>query len=180
MRTMISTLLLGAILLPGAALAGGTFTLSGKNTKIEFTGSKTGGKHEGGFQTVTGTASATGTDPTTLKLTVEIDTTSLYTDTPKLTQHLKSPDFFSVKTYPKAKFVVTKVEKAAENFTVTGEFTLLDKTKTISFPARIAVGEDGLTLTSQFEINRQDYGMSFGTGKVNDEVKLKVAVKATK
>ncbi len=180
MRTMIGATLLGVTLLSGTALAGGTFMLDGKNTKIEFTGTKPGGKHDGGFQSLTGTASTIGNDATTLKLEVEIDTTSLYTDTPKLTTHLKSPDFFSVKTFPKAKFVATKVAKADEGYTITGEFTLLGKTKTISFPATIAAGADGLTVSSQFTINRQDYGMSFGTGKVNDEVKIKVAVKATK
>src|SRR5687767_6469535 len=85
--------------------AGGQFKLDGANTKIEFIGTKPGGKHEGGFKTVAGTATA-GADPTTLKLEVEIDTTSLYSDNPKLTQHLKSPDFFGVKSHPTAKFVV--------------------------------------------------------------------------
>jgi polyisoprenoid-binding protein YceI len=180
MRQWIGALLLGATLLSGTALAGGNFTLDGKNTKIEFVGTKPGGKHDGGFQAVTGSASATGTDPTTLKFEVEIDTTSLYTDTPKLTTHLKSPDFFNVKTHPKAKFASSKVEKAGDGYTVTGALTLLGKSKTISFPAKISVAEGGLTIVSQFDINRQDYGMSFGTGKVNDEVKIKVAVKAAK
>jgi polyisoprenoid-binding protein YceI len=180
MRKMIGMTLLGLVALAGPALAGGTFPLTGKNTKIEFHGTKPGGKHDGGFQNVTGTASINGTDPTTLKVDLDIDTTSLYTDTPKLTQHLKSPDFFSVKTYPKATFVSTKVEKSNTGYTITGNLTLLGKTKTISFPAQIAVAADGLTLTSQFEINRQDYGMNYGTGKVNDEVKIKVAVKAAK
>jgi polyisoprenoid-binding protein YceI len=180
MRSMIAATLLSATLLSGTALAGGNFTLDGKNTKIEFVGSKAGGKHDGGFKTVSGIASAAGTDATTLKLDVEIATESLYTDTPKLTLHLKSPDFFSVKEYPKAKFVSSKVAKGAAGYTVTGDLTLLGKTKTISFPADITVGGDGLTLTSSFTINRQDYGMSFGSGKVNDEVKLKVSVKAAK
>jgi len=180
MRQLFGALLIGATLVSGTALAGGNFTLDGKNTKIEFVGTKPGGKHDGGFKTVTGAATAEGNDPTTVKLTLDIDTTSLYTDTPKLTQHLKSPDFFSVKTYPKAKFVSNKVEKSGDGYTVTGELTLLGKTKTVAIPATISVGKSGLAITSQFEINRQDYGMSFGTGKVNDEVKIKVAVKAAK
>jgi polyisoprenoid-binding protein YceI len=180
MRSLIAATLLTTAILTGPALAGGNFTLDGKNTTIEFVGTKPGGKHDGGFKTVTGTASATGADATSLKLQVEIDTESLYSDTPKLTQHLKSPDFFSVKAHPKAKFVSTKIAKTGEAYTVTGDLTLLGKTKTITFPATITVSADALTLTSQFAINRQDYGMSYGTGKVNDEVKLKVAVKAAK
>ena len=181
MRQLFSALLVGLVLASGSVLAGGSFTLSGDNTKIEFVGSKPQGKHDGGFKKVSGTATAEGNDPTTLKLTVDIDTTSLYTDTePKLTGHLKSPDFFNVKTYPKAKFVSSKVEKSGGGYTITGDLTLLKTTKRISFPAKISVSKNGLAIQSQFEINRQDYGMSFGTGRVNDEVKIKVAVKAAK
>jgi len=180
MRRLIAATLVTLALVSGTALAGGTITLNGKNTTVEFVGTKPGGKHEGGFKNVTGTASATGNDATTLKLQVEIDTDSLYSDNPKLTQHLKSPDFFAVKTHPKAKFVSSKVEKAGQDYTVTGDLTLLGKTKTVSFPARITIGGDALMLASQFEINRQDYGMSFGAGKVDDTVKLKVNVKAAK
>jgi polyisoprenoid-binding protein YceI len=178
MRQLLGALLLGATVLSGTALAGGNFTLDGKNTNITFVGTKPQGKHDGGFKEVHGVATAEGTDASTLKLNLDIDTTSLYTDTPKLTAHLKSPDFFSVKSYPKAKFVSSKVEKSGTGYTITGDLTLLGKTKTITIPADIRVAKGGLNITSQFAINRQDYGMSFGTGKVNDEVKIKVAVKA--
>src|SRR5947209_12396905 len=158
MRQLFGALLIAATLVSGTALAGGNFTLDSKNTKIEFVGTKPGGKHDGGFKTVTGAATAEGNDPTTVKLTLDIDTTSMYTDTPKLTQHLKSPDFFEVKTYPKAKFVTSKVEKAGQSYTITGDLTLLGKTKTISVPATIAVGDGGINLSRQFTINSQDYG----------------------
>jgi polyisoprenoid-binding protein YceI len=178
MRHLIGAMLLGATVLSGTAFAGGTFTLDGKNTKIEFAGTKPGGKHLGGFKALTGTAS--GADASSLKLEVEIDTESIYTDTPKLTNHLKSADFFEVKTYPKAKFVSTKIEKADKDYTVTGDLTLHGKTKSISFPASVKVGADAVSVTSTFAINRQDFGISYGPGKVDDKVTLKVSVKATK
>jgi polyisoprenoid-binding protein YceI len=178
MRHFIGATVLGALLITGTAFAGGTFTLDSKNTKIEFIGSKPQGKHEGGFKTVKGTA--TGADATDLKFAVEIDTTSIYTDTPKLTKHLMSADFFEVKTYPTAKFASTKIEKAADGFTVTGDLTLHGKTKSISFPATIKVSADAVSLTSTFKINRQDFGISFGAGKVDDDVTIKVSVNAKK
>jgi polyisoprenoid-binding protein YceI len=180
MKLMIASLVMSVTLASGTALAGGAFKLSSKNTKIEFTGTKPQGKHDGGFQTVSGTASATAGDPTSLKLDVEIETASLYSDTPKLTQHLKSPDFFAIKDYPKAKFVSTKVAKSGGSYTITGDLTLIGKTKTISFPADITVSDDALSVSSKFQINRHDFGMSFGKGKIDDEVTLKVSLKATK
>src|ERR1043166_2761675 len=98
MRVLIATALVATLGFTGTALAE-TFNLTGKNTKIEFTGTKPKGKHEGGFETVTGKATATAGDPASLKLEVEIETASLYSDNPKLTTHLKSSDFFAVKDY---------------------------------------------------------------------------------
>lgn len=173
-RTMLGLSL--AVLLAGAATAD-TYSLTGGNTKVEFVGSKAEGKHDGGFKNLTGTATA---DAGNVRIEVEIDTTSLYSDNQKLTGHLKSPDFFDVKNNPKAKFVTTKVEKGANGtYTVTGDLTLLGKTKTISFPAQIQTG-DTFTLKSEFKINRTDFGMSWGKGKVHDDVTVKVNVAAKK
>src|SRR5262245_20158741 len=96
----------------GAALwaSEANYGLTGTNTQITFVGTKVGGKHDGGFKTVTGTAAVQGSDPTTAKFDVVIDVNSLYSDNEKLTKHLLSPDFFGAKTNPTAKFVTTKVE----------------------------------------------------------------------
>src|SRR5258708_2232518 len=69
MRQLIGAMILAATVLSGTALAGGNFTLDGKNTKIEFTGTKPMGKHVGGFKVLSGTAA--GADATSLKLEVE-------------------------------------------------------------------------------------------------------------
>jgi polyisoprenoid-binding protein YceI len=152
------------------------FPLSGENTRIEFVGYKPGGKHEGGFKELTGSATVNGNDPTTMKLRVEIDTTSLYSDDKKLTGHLKAPDFFNVKKYPKAEFVSSKVEKTPTGYAIAGELTLLGKSKPVSIPARITLTDKGLSLTASFKIDRTDWGMTYGKGKIDDEVALTVSV----
>ena len=178
MRHLIGTLVVLALAFPARAET--KFALSGENTKIEFTGSKPDGKHEGGFKTLSGAASAAA-EPTGLKFEVEINTESLYTDTDKLTAHLKSPDFFSVKDNPTIKFVSSKVEKTdGGGYAVTGDLTLNGKTKTITFPARIELSADKLALKSEFTINRTDFGMTYGKGKIHDDVKIRVAVDAKK
>jgi polyisoprenoid-binding protein YceI len=166
-------------LVPMAAVAT-DFPLTGSNTTVTFVGSKPGGKHDGGFKTVTGTASVTGTDATSLKIALDIDVNSMFTDNEKLTAHLKSPDFFGVKSNPKAKFVTTKIEKDGADYKITGDFTMLGKTNSITIPAKIAATDGSLTVTSDFAIDRMKWGMTYGKGKVDDMVKLKVSVKATK
>lgn len=156
------------------------FALTGSNTKVEFVGTKPGGKHTGGFAKLDGKGVVEGTDPASLKLDVTIETDSLYSDDPKLTAHLKAPDFFSVKDYPKATFKSTKVEKTAAGYTVTGDLTMLGKTKSVTMPATVTASADALTLKSEFKINKTDWGMTYGKGKIDDEVTLKVSVTAKK
>ena len=170
-----------AVLLVNPCQAAETkFTLNGDNTKVTFTGHKPDGKHEGGFKMLTGTATIDGTDVATLKIVVDINMNSTYTDDEKLTAHLKSPDFFSVKANPKAKFVSTKVEKGDSGYTVTGKLTLNGKTKEVSFPAKIEAGADSLNLTTNTKIDRNNWGISYGQGKIKDDVDLAVAVNAKK
>jgi polyisoprenoid-binding protein YceI len=152
--------------------------LTGDNTKIEWTGTKPNGKHTGTFKTITGTV--TGSTPETAVIDVTIDTASLESDNPALTGHLKNPDFFDVKTHKAATFKSTKVERAGGKYTVTGDFTLCGKTKSISFPADISMTPTGLTLTAEFGINRLDFGCGtkFPDSKIADKVLLVVKVDA--
>ena len=181
MARVLLALVAGLAVAAGATAEDAKFTLTGENTKVTFVGTKPTGKHEGGFKTVTGTATAAGTDPTGLKVEVEFDTASIYTDNAGLTKHLKDADFFNVKEFPKATFKLTKVEKTADGFTQVGDLTMLGKTHEIKIPSKIKLTADALTITGDATINKLDWGMAYGKGgKINDEVKLAVSIKAKK
>jgi polyisoprenoid-binding protein YceI len=169
---------LAAVAVASAGFAA-EYKLTGDNTKIEWTGTKKDGKHTGGFKKVTGTCTCDG-DPTKAKLEVSIDTDSIYSDNDGLTTHLKNKDFFDVKANPASTFKATKIEKDGETYKVTGDFTLCGKTKSITFPATISEKDGTMTLAAEFKINRTDYGMSYGAGKIDDDVALKVSVTAKK
>jgi polyisoprenoid-binding protein YceI len=176
---VLSALVVGAYRTPDAA--GGSGASAG--SKIEFIGTKPGGKHVGGFSKFTVDLDPIKDDLAGGKIKVDIDTTSMFTDTPKLTNHLKSPDFFDVKKYPTAKFVSSSIEpqKSGDGtHKITGDLTLHGKTKTISFPAKVAVTQDAVSITSQFTINRHDFGISYGRGKVHDLVTIKTAVRVSR
>jgi polyisoprenoid-binding protein YceI len=156
------------------------FALNGDNTKVTFVGTKPQGRHDGGFKALSGSATINGADVTSLKIAVDIDLNSMWTDTDKLTAHLKSADFFDVKNYPTAKFASSKVEKNGDSYKVTGKLTMHGKSKDVTFPAKIEVKDSNLTLASDFKINRHDWGVSYGPGIVHDDVTLKVSVTAKK
>jgi polyisoprenoid-binding protein YceI len=180
MLRLITAVIVTGCLANGVLAADIEVSLTGENTKISFVGSKPGGKHEGGFKKLTGSAKFDPADASTLKLSVEIDMNSTFTDTEKLTGHLKSADFFNVKNNPTAKFVSTKVEKATGGYEVTGNFTLAGKTKTMSFLAKIEPNADGITVSSNFSIDRNDWGISYGKGKIDDRVQLTINLRAKK
>ncbi len=159
------------------------FKLTSDNTKITFTGFKKDGKHVGGFKTVSGKASVPPKNYTKLELELDIDCDSLYSDDDKLTAHLKAPDFFGVKDNPKASFKVTKVENAKDakdGVIITGELTLLGKTKPITAAGTMKMDPGSLTIDSTFKIDRNDWGMTYGKGKIDDLVEVTIAIAVKK
>jgi len=178
-RTTGSMLLAALITLGGLAMdvSAAEHKLTGDNTKIEFVGTKKDGKHSGSFPKLSGTFDL-GDDATKAKISVTIDMEGLESDDPKLTGHLKSPDFFETKKYPDAKFVSKTIKSDKEGYTVTGDLTMHGKTKEISFPAKITKADGGASLTSEFKIKRSDWGMTWGTDKVDDAAQLTVKIKA--
>ena len=171
---------------PDAAKTAGaeTLAINPENSKVEFVGSKVTGSHNGGFKQFSGTIELAKEGVQNSRVTIDIDTNSLFTDTEKLTEHLKTPDFFDVAKYPKANFTSTKIEPATTTgatHTVTGNLDLHGVKKTISFPATIQVAPDSASVNAEFSINRKDFGINY-TGKANDlirdEVVLKLTVKA--
>ena len=176
MTRMLVALLTAA--LAAATTRADSYKLDGENTKITFVGSKPDGKHTGGFKKLDGKAEVTDGVLKGLEATIECD--SLYSDNEKLTGHLKSPDFFNVKEHGQSVVKVTKVEKTDKGYTLSGELTMCGKTGPFEMPATVEVKDGTLTITSDFKLDRTKWGMTYGKGKVNDEVELKVAVTAKK
>ena len=182
----VGVTLLGAVGVPQTladAPKGDAGSITPENTKIEFVGTKKDGKHDGGFKKFSGSLKPVDGDVTKATLTVEIDTTSLFADDPKLTQHLKTPDFFDVKKYPDAKFVSKEIKadkKDETTHTITGDLTLHGTTVTLKFPAKVTVTDDAVTLESTFKFDRTDFGISFKPEAVDKEVTVKVTAKVAR
>jgi len=104
---------------------------------------------------------------------IEIDMTTFTVDNfedeetkNKLTGHLQSDDFFQISSYPISKFELTNVEESDGDFNavVTGNLTILDVTKSITFNANIAVSADEVSIKSEdFVVNRTDWGLVYNT-----------------
>lgn len=159
----------------------------GSGSSIGYVGSKiVGGSHEGGFKTFHGSFTLTPDGKDLAAVEATIDTKSIYSDNDKLTEHLKSKDFFEVDTYPESKFVSTAIGSPSEGVAtrpVTGSFTLHGVTKSIEFPATIDVKDGEVSLSSEFSIKRADFGIVFGNvgdNAIRDEVLIKLSLKSAK
>lgn len=159
---------------------GTALPISAENSKVEFTGSKVTGKHDGGFKTFSGTIDLVNNKAEDSKVAVDIDVNSIYTDDEKLTGHLKTADFFDAEKFPKASFVSTKITpdtaKGAGFYTVTGDFDLHGQKKSITFPAKITVGDDKVEVDAEFAINRKDFAIVYA-GKTDDLIRDDVVIR---
>lgn len=176
--TTFCVAIIGAAVATSSALAA-EYKLTGDNTKIEFTGTKPDGKHSGSFPKLSGTFDVPD-DVTKAKISLKIEMDALESDDPKLTAHLKSPDFFETKKYPEARFVSKKIKSEKQDFIVTGDLTMHGKTKEISFPAKITNANGAAGLEAEFSINRSDWGISYGAGKIDEAVKMSVSLDTSK
>lgn len=171
-----------AALPTGAAME--TLAVDAASSTVGFTGSKVTGKHDGKFEKFTGSISLALGKAEGGRVAFEAETASVKTDDAKLDGHLKTPDFFDSEKFPKATFTSSEIKAGGPSgatHTVTGELNLHGVKKTISFPATILVGPEAVTGTSEFVINRKDFGI-VTPGKtddlIRDEVVLKLALKA--
>ena len=167
------------------AVGGQKYSITPENSKIDWVGSKVTGSHNGSFQKFTGQIDYTG-NPETSRVQINIDATSIASDDPKLTEHLKSPDFFDVAKFPQATFVSTAIRPGGDkgaSHTVTGNLTMHGQTKAVTFPATIAATADAITVDSNFAINRKDFGINYAgaaNNVIRDEVVLTLKIRATK
>lgn len=81
----------------------------------------------------------------------------------KLKGHLLSDDFFKSATYPTSKFELTGIAKGEGEYNskVTGNLTILDVTKSISFNANITAGDNVSIQSEKFAIDRRDWGLTY-------------------
>lgn len=169
---------------PGRSTAKGeALDVNAANSTVGFIGSKVTGKHEGGFTAFAGTVDLVNGKPEESSVTVEIDANSVFSDDPKLTEHLKSADFFDVAKFPKASFKSTKIQPGApppDNYTITGDLELHGQTKSVTFPAKIDVTDADVTVKAGFRISRKDFGIVYSgpaDNLIRDDVSLLLNVK---
>jgi len=147
-------------------------------SKIEFTGSKVTGRHDGEFKAFKGVIDLVSDRAEESRVAVQIDMRSVFTDTDTLTKHLRTGDFFQADQYPTSSFVSNRIvpNGDAGNYLVTGELEMRGVKKSITFPAAITIKPDEVAVNSEFALNRKDFGIVYA-GKADDLIRDDVVIK---
>lgn len=185
-----------------AVSAGAYMPVDTASSYIRFTGYGVGKNHPGRFHLASGNVSVMDNSVTGGEFVVNINSLILEEQAEmvqgKLKPHLLSDDFFNAATYGTAKFVLTRVEPYTPgstkdssvidgaNMAISGNLTLKDITKNVTFPAKVDMSGDLLTAKANFTIDRRDWNMVYGNDKslgnkfISEKVNVELDVKANK
>lgn len=153
----------------GAAIpAAGTYEIDLAHSEIGFSvRHMMVSKVRGSFGDVTGTVTVA-EDPLASSVVIDIKADSVDTKSADRDGHLKSGDFFDAENHPSITFRSTGVSDFdGESFTVTGDLTVRDVTRPVSFPvtyegvARDPWGGERVGFEGRLELDREDFGLEW-------------------
>lgn len=180
---------------------GAQFAVDTTVSRVRFTGYGVGKNHPGKFKVSSGTVAIANDKVTGGSFTIDIKSLDLEQKggmfDSKLRPHLMSGDFFDAEKFGTAKFDITGVQPysatgsdtsvvTGANFTVSGNLTLKDVTKNISFPAKIDLDGNTLKAKSNFVIDRTQWQMRYGNDKtlgdkfIDEKVNIELDLQAKK
>lgn len=167
-----------------------TWKIDNAHTQVNFSA-----KHmmvtnvRGTFHDVDGTIELDENDPTRSRGRFRVAAASVDTNFGARDTHLRSADFFDAERFPDITFVSTDIDRAGDDhYNVTGDLTIRDVTKPITFDVRLegivpgmsGARHAGLSVTAKFA--REDWGLNWnvaleqGGWLVGKEIKLDIAI----
>lgn len=173
-----------------------TYSINKEASTIEWKGFKPTGSHNGTIAIERGVLDVTNGNIVGGSFVIDMASIAV-TDIPaedegnaKLKGHLSSPDFFDVEKYPSAGFTITGLEEIEGKMMLSGNLSLKEAKNNVTFPVTVANENGAITLSSEaFTIDRTKWNVQYGSKSIfdnlgdkfiNDDIELKVTVKAAK
>lgn len=185
MKRLLALALASAALFTAPAFAA-DYEVDGVHTFANFAIQHLGAGHSHGrFNKIEGKLTFDEADPTKSKLSLTIDASTVDTANAKRDDHLRGPDFFNVKQFPKITFESTAWAKTGDKtFNVTGNLTFHGVTKSITVPVTHTgtgkgfKGETLIGFDTAFTIDRTEYGVDWKPEVLGKAVKLNFSLEA--
>jgi polyisoprenoid-binding protein YceI len=140
------------------------------DSRIEWLGAKVTKDHPGGFRSFNGKLAMEGSAPKSLQVDVQVS--SMFSDSEKLTKHLLNADFLDAGKFATASFKSTEIGDGK----ITGILDMHGIQKEISFPAEIKAAAGSASLKADFTIDRRLWGINYD-GRANDLIKDEVLLR---
>jgi polyisoprenoid-binding protein YceI len=181
-RTLAASIVAASFAIGGLARAD-TYVFDKGHTEIRFAWSHFGvSKMSGMVMDYDGKLSFDTAAPEKSALEVTAKTDSLWTHVDKLTQHLKSPDFFDAAKHPEISFKTTRVEKTGEKSgRITGNFTLKGVTKPVTFDVKLVYQgphpmskKPTVGFSATTTIKRSEFNLGAYAPAISDDIELTV------
>jgi polyisoprenoid-binding protein YceI len=165
------------------------YTVDIERSTIEWSAKKVGGGHAGTVKIAGGNLIYTGK---ALKSgSFQMNMSSITSDNARVTNHLKSDDFFSTEKNPMSKFEITKVTSAGtDRVNITGNLSIKGFTHPVTFPASVKQQKGILVaVASGIRVDRTKYDIKFrsktffgdiGDKAIDDEFELSINLTAKK
>ena len=161
----------------------GAYVLDPDHGKITWSVSHLGySTYYGQFTGITGKLDLDPKAPDKSRLSVSVPMGGVSTGNARLEQHLATPDFFDMQTFPAATFTATRVEPTSPTTArITGDLTLRGTTHPVAVDAtfnqaginpvdkRYSVGFDGRAV-----VKRSDFGVNAFLPALGDDVTLRI------
>lgn len=148
-----------------------------KNGFVNFTYRQMGVAAEGHVQRFEARLNFDPKNLNTAKVSFELDTASIFTESAEANDELAGKDWFDSKAYPKAGFV-SDTFKALGNdrYAVTGKISIKDHSRFITTAFIVKPQADISVLEGELTLNRADFGIGSGVwadfGVIANEVQL--------
>jgi len=165
------------------------YTVDVERSTIEWSAKKVGGGHAGTVKIADGTLVYSGKALKSGKF--QMNMSSITSDNARVTNHLKSDDFFSAEKNPMSKFEITKVTSAgADRVNITGNLSIKGFTHPVTFPATVKQQKGVVVaVASGIRVDRTKYDIKFrsktffgdiGDKAIDDEFELSINLTAKK
>ncbi|MCG8382665.1 MAG: YceI family protein [Gammaproteobacteria bacterium] len=180
------TLVASIFFLASSIVYADNYKIDPAHSTVQFIANHLGFSHlVGRFNTFEGSFSVE-EDGSSNQAVMVIDAASVDTNHTKRDDHLRSPDFFNAKEFPKIEFASTAFKKTENGGLLTGKLSLLGVTKPVEFKlTKIGEGKDpwggyriGYNATTT--INRTDFGMNYMAPAIPVEIILNLFIEGIK
>ncbi|HSI05740.1 MAG: YceI family protein [Myxococcota bacterium] len=177
-----------ALALPVAARAADTYAIDQVHSALIFKAHHLGAAWVYGmFTELSGSIAYDAANPAASSIELTAKTDSLTTHNSQRDTHLKSPDFFNAKQFPKITFKSKSVTKVDDKtLSVTGDLTLHGVTKAVTAKVtHTGTGKDPtgaqiIGFETSFPVKRSDYGITYWIPQIDDEVQLIISLEGNK